>query len=167
MVDTKELHMHKIFAACIAYALIAALFFGRTFAGVAVRTGREAGFWTEWHYAVVIARVREEAAHVQGAESPYLMHMVIEPLATVAGTFDPSEHASEDVQFYVGTPSIPLSPAEGNIIMIVLRDGNFVVSDECQFMAHDLPLVVIDGIGDARVHDTLKKVREARAHPLP
>jgi hypothetical protein len=135
-------------------------------AGQAVRSGREPRFWTEWHRALVIARVRTEAAHVDGADSKFYMHMAIEPIATLAGTFDPSEHPSQDVEFYVGTPTIPNAPGEGEYIMIVLEDGHFIVSDECEFMPHGLPLVVIDGLGDPRVHDTLKKARDARAHPL-
>jgi hypothetical protein len=81
---------------------------------------------------------------------------------TGAGILDPKQ----DVEFYVGTPTIPNAPGEGEYIMIVLKDGHFIVSDECEFMPHGLPLVVIDGLGDPRVHDTLKKARDARAHPL-
>lgn len=64
------------------------------------------------------------------------MHMAIEPIATLAGTFDPSEHAKQDVEFYVGTPTIPNSPGVGEYILIVLEDGHFIVSDECEFMPH-------------------------------
>lgn len=158
--------MRNVAPFCVAYGMTAAVFLPAR-AGTAVRTGREAGFWTDWHRALVIARVRETAAHVERAESPFYMHMAIEPLATPAGTFDPSEHAQLDVQFYVGTPSIPEAPTEGDVVMIVIEDGHFIVSDKCQFMPHDLPLFVIDGLGDAHVHDALKaRKRGARKRGL-
>ena len=136
--------------------------------GTEVTSGREPRFWDgPPAHAVVLARVYEEAHHVKGADSPHYFEMTIEPLATVAGKFDPTEHAKLRVEFFVGTSSIPEAPAEGDVIMIVLQGGDFIVSDVCQFMPHDLPLVVVDGLNDPRVHDTLKRIREARAHPLP
>lgn len=48
------------------------LWLSPAYGGQAVRSGREPGFWTEWHRALVVARVRTEAAHVDGAESKVL-----------------------------------------------------------------------------------------------
>ena len=154
--------------AWMTWGLLGMMSSGVCLAGTSVVSGREPGFWSgPPEHAVVIARVYDEARHVKGAESDRSFEMTIEPLATLAGSFDPSQHAKLKVGFYVGTSSIPDAPAEGDLIMIVLEGGNFIVSDVCQFMPHNLPLVVIDGLSDPRVHDTLKKIRDARAHPLP
>lgn len=136
-------------------------------AAVGVYTGREPKFWSESHHSLILARVCDEATHVDGADSKFLLHMTIEPLATLAGEFDPSKHSKQDVRFYVGTPTIPEAPGEGTIVLAVVQDGNFVISDACQFMPHGAPMVAIDGLSDSRVLATLKKVREARAHPYP
>lgn len=46
-------------------------------------------------------------------------------------------------------------------------DQYAIVADICTFMPEKRALVVIDGLGDPRVLETLKKVQEARANPTP
>jgi hypothetical protein len=45
------------------------------------------------------------------------------------------------------------------------RPALFVVSDVCTFMPTGSALVVVDGLGDRRVAETVGKLRDARTHP--
>jgi hypothetical protein len=109
-------------------------------------------------------------------------------MASIAGTFDASEHPRFRVPLYTGsmTSSISIEPRVGNVILVVLLlgDRDTIASDFCTFMpdrdevinvngvkvfqtARASALVEIKGLGDPRVLETLKRIQEARAHPDP
>ena len=109
----------------------------------------------------------------------------LRPIATIAGKFDPSVSEELIVQFYAAQFSGSIGPGtciknvpqKGAIILAVIAPGFiegdenkpmvFIVSDACDFMPTSAGLLTISGLGDARVLETLKKIREARARPVP
>ena len=87
---------------CVMLALAGLIPLPRVNGGTQVLSGREPHYWDgPPPHAVVLARVYSEAEHVKGADSPHFFEMTIEPLATLAGKFDPSENAKLRVEFYV------------------------------------------------------------------
>jgi hypothetical protein len=50
-------------------------------------------------------------------------------------------------------------------ILTVVDGFNAIYPDSCAFMPNRVPLVVLDGWSDKRIEETLKAIREARAHP--
>jgi hypothetical protein len=144
-------------------------------AGLGTTTGKEPGRWTDDQYNVVVG-VITNVQRVRGeGYQPY--QATISPRATLGGTLDPSLHSSLPVRFYVSelTSSINRPPPEGATVMAVVQflpkeapgqqDAGFIVSDLCTFMPDRSALVVIKGLDDPRVAETLKKLQDARAHP--
>jgi hypothetical protein len=131
-------------------------------AGIGVNSGDERGFWTEDHFVVLVARITDEPKHVDGADSPHYYKMTIEPLATLAGAFDASDHADLQVTLYIGGPNIREVPPGGATVLAVVKDSNFIVSDYCMFMPDHSSLVVIDGLGDHKVIETIDRLRKVR-----
>jgi hypothetical protein len=134
-------------------------------AGIRVNRGDERGFWTEDHFVVLLARIANEAKHVDGADSPHYYKMTIQPLATLAGAFDASEQAGLKVTLYIGGPNIRDIPPVGATVLAVVKDSNFIVSDTCMFMPDHSPLAVVDGLGDRRVIETIDRLRKVRLPP--
>ena len=49
--------------------------------------------------------------------------------------------------------------------MAVVSEGKFIISDSCTFMPDDSPLVVINGLGDKSVRETIDRLRKVRLAP--
>jgi hypothetical protein len=144
------------------------LLFGVTsYGGYGVCTGRERGFWRADQHSVVVAKVLSDATHVETPSSKHYYKMSIEPVATLAGAFDVSRQAKIEVGFYIGGPNIDHAPPKDAFILIVLEQPAFIISDDCEFMPDHSALVIVDGLSDRRVHETLDKIRDARAHADP
>lgn len=163
--------MTTTFTVCLSM-----FFAGPATAGLGTTTGREWKLWTLGHYGVILAKVVSvEPVPAQPREH----RAVLEPLATVAGSFDPSERQARTFRVFIsqwGT-TITTAPPKGAIIMAVVRTGvlayderipsDWIVPDICKFMPEDKALVVIKGLDDPRVLETLRKIQDARAHPNP
>ena len=141
-------------------------------AGLGTTTGRERGLWTDGRYAVVVARVRSVAnLDVHGDAGTHAV--ALEPLATLAGGFDPSGAAQISARLYVGATgtTIRSAPPAGATVLAVLQlpekpeQDAFIVSDICTFMPDRAALVVVEGLADARVAATVARLREARTPP--
>jgi len=130
-------------------------------------TGREPGLFTVDRYSVIVARIIEVKPVDQKEPNPRQFEAVLEPLALIAGTFDPSESAKIREQFTAGeaaTLAIHEMPPKGAVVLVVIT-GDYILSSAATFMPGGVPLVVVKGIGDERVAETLSRIREARAHP--
>lgn len=150
-------------------------------AGLGTITGKEWGLWTEDRTSVIAATIRDVRKWEGGDYGQYRATLV--PLATLAGSLDPSLNPQLPVQFYVSdlTSSIRLSkplPKDGSTVLAVVqmpkpqnadreKPAGFIVSDICTFMPDGSALVPIDGLGDAKVAETLKKIQVARANANP
>ena len=135
--------------------------------GTATVNGSEPGLFTIDRFSVVVARVIEIKAVDPNDRHPTEFEVILEPLALVAGTLDPSENARIREQFTAGNAvnlSIRKPPPKDAIVLAMLK-GDYIVSSAATFMPDGVPLVVINGIGDKRVAETLSRIREARAHP--
>jgi hypothetical protein len=145
-------------------------------AGLGTTTGKERERWTTDRYNVVVASIRGIEKTKDDGAPPY--RATISPLATLAGSLDPSAHPDIPVTFYVSDMtssirrSVPL-PKDGATVLAVVQmsksDGDtvsgFIVSDICTFMPDESALVEIKGLDDPRVIATLKKLQAARAKP--
>jgi hypothetical protein len=158
-------------------AAVLFLFVPGVVAGLGTTTGRERGRWKEDRYAVVVARITD-IADAENADGVGLHTANLHPLATLAGAIDPSAAPVLRATFYVGQPTTPASPPTGSTVLAVIQlvggqeaekgqaaDEAFIVSDYCRFMPDNSPLVVIDGLGDRRVLETLQRLQEVRARP--
>ena len=156
--------------------LIACLVAGQSLGALPTTTGREPGLWTDGNYCVVVGTIHE----IRRNTADNRVQASLVPKATLAGSFDPSLHPQVRVDFRTGTTSsIRHVPAKGATVLAVIRWGmaveegshtrkaNWIVSDLCTFMPDRSALVVITGLDDPRVAQTLERIREARANPEP
>ena len=133
--------------------------------------------WREAMYSVVIGTLTEVKKWDGADHPPY--RATLAPRAAIAGPFDPSLYPTIPVSFDVSwtSSSIHEPPPNGATVMVVLQfmpkgggnpvDSAFIVSDECEFMPGETALVVIKGLDDPRVAETLKKIQAARLHQKP
>lgn len=151
-----------------------------TFAGTEVVSGAEPGLWTADRFNLVIGVVRD-VKKFKDPQSPsddrYSATLTLK--ASLAGQLDPSLVATLDVMFYAEHygSSIKTVPTEGTVVMALVRlrpsttedagPKDLISSAFASFMPGESSLVAIKGLDDPRVDETLKKVRNARAHPDP
>jgi len=153
------------------------LFCAPAIAGHAIRDGSEGELFGKDRYSVIVARV----AHVWVAKStdpvdPRDRDMIeLAPLATLAGTFDPSVNPTATFGYFSNdiSSSIKAPPKEGAIILTVVRDQilihedptprNVIVSDTCTFMPGGSALLTIKSLDDPAVSQTLERLQKARA----
>ena len=150
--------------------IVLLLLSGSCRAGLVTTTGKEWHRWTEDHYCVLAARVREIEQAKGDAGRFGVWFATLEPLAVFAGSYDPSESPSFDVSVYIGGAGTSIQddpPKKGATILAVVQNGNFIVSDICDFMPHGSAMVEINGLGDPRVIEAIKKIHDAREHPDP
>jgi hypothetical protein len=126
--------------------------------------------WSENNEALVIAQVVDDGPRVLNAD-----HIggnafaVLEPLAVLAGQLDPSATPDIKVTFYQGPGARHIFnlPPKGSLVLAVVSDKNFIISDTCTFMPDGSPLVVLDGLGDRRILETIGRLRKVRLAPAP
>jgi hypothetical protein len=89
---------------------------------------------------------------------------VIEPVAILAGELDPTSVHTLHVTFYYSriTPGRTELPPKGCTILAIVQGENFIISDECKFMPDQAAMVVVDGLGDRRIIDTVNRLRKVR-----
>jgi len=143
-----------------------------TLGGFGTISGKERGFWTEDRTSVVVGTIG--AIHARQVGEPQEYQAMFVPLATLAGSLDPSLRRVLDVRFFAGSDysSIDRLPANGAIVVAVVQldrfqaderePSNWIVSDLCLFMPKHSGLVVVDGLNDPRVAETLKKIQGTR-----
>jgi hypothetical protein len=129
-------------------------------------SGKEAEVWAQYELSVVVARVDRVAAGARYETGTHLITMT--PLATLAGLFDPSLYPEVAVATWIGEmgTSIHRAPAPGVVVIAVIgkNEGNRVVlAENFSFMPDSCPLVVVTGLDDPRIIETLRKIRLARA----
>ena len=145
----------------------------RAVAGQGILSGREWHLWSDAGYSIVIGRI----AGIKVDDRTGRCFAAFSPVATLAGSFDPSAKATLVVEFYVSstTSSIHHPPAEQSLVMVVYsrdyeivpdRDG-FIVSAICEFMPSQSAMVSLTGLDDVCIAETLKKVQEARKNEDP
>ena len=150
----------------------------RAHAAQRTTTGKEWRLWTEGGFSVVVGTIHDTKEEAPDGDLRY--RATLKPLATLAGSFDPSLHATLPVTFYTGKAisSIERPPAgDGANVLVVLRyqapederqaPSWIIVADICTFMPDQSALVIITGPDDLKVAATLKKLQEARANPDP
>lgn len=135
--------------------------------GLGTFDGRDEAEWTGGKAAVVLALVQETGPSASGVEH----QATFVPRATLAGSFDCSQHPRLRMRFFAsetGGTSIKRAPAEGDLVLVVIGtgagdDGYQVYSEYCAFMPGGEAMLTVRGIDDPRVAETLRKVQELRA----
>ena len=162
----------------VLFALLTCFLSRPAWGGLAEIDAGGEGVFTEYRCSVIVAKV-DKLWKVASPDSDIKNHAILSPLATLAGTFDPSLHSSLPVEFYSDgvTSSIKDPPKQGATVLAVIRyqvlihgdpdPRNLIVSEVCRFMPGNSALVVIKGMDDTRVNETLRKLQEARANPSP
>jgi hypothetical protein len=144
------------------------------FAGWGTVKGDDDRVWEKCF--VVVARVADVSAldPKMDPEDGATHLLLLEPLSTLAGTFDPSRQSELRVRLRIAgyADSVPEAPPRGSTILVfiapsvVARDGKLppfcVVTDKCPFMPDDGGLVVLRDAADKRILETMRKVRAAR-----
>jgi hypothetical protein len=145
-------------------------------AGWMTTNGKEKEDWEGGYYSIIIARIQG----IKKTEEIGVYKAVIIPKATVAGVLDPSVHPTIPVTFEVHLPELPGGitsirqvPPEGATVLAVLEYLPINDHDEarvyritpniCTFMPAQSGMVVIKGLDDPKVSETLKKIQRARA----
>ena len=136
-------------------------------------TGQERRSWGDDGYSVILARVKEVKTISEPDAGTH--EVKFEPMATIAGHFDPSESDVIVTRLYAHqfTTSIADVPPVGSYVLAVIaksliagdpkRPCLFVESMWCKFMPEESGLVVVDGPADKRILETLDRIRKARA----
>lgn len=155
----------------LAYIVCVVITLGSTtFAGIGTITGVESGTWNDDRTVVVVGRLTS----IRGDRQDEYRVAKFGPLLCLAGLFDPTATASLDVRFYIGDQSSSNSypgPTDDSLVLVVMRlsvelkEGptNIIVSDWCTFMPDRAGLVVLKGLDDPRLRETILRLREARA----
>ena len=159
--------INKLF---VAAALLMLAPLSQCRAGITTVTGAEATLWTEERTSLIIARVLSVESR---GKSKFAAALI--PIATLAGSLDPTSMAQLDVRFIAGSwgTSIRAAPARDALVMAVVRldlmqgdektPSNWVVSAVCAFMPEKSSLVELRTLDDPRVAETVERVRKARA----
>jgi len=104
--------------------------------------------WTEYGLSLVLARVTDLRQIVSGGSG---YKATVEPIATIAGSFDSSAQKELKISFLAGNDillEIHRVPSKASFILVVLRHGD-VFNQNCTFMRDGSPLVVLDdGLAD-------------------
>jgi hypothetical protein len=118
--------------------------------------------------SVIIAKVDE----IKAANEDDATHLlIIEPLATIAGDFDPSIERKLRVRMWVdnATSSVRQAPRPDALVMVVIRGGmlkgepvTYIVSDVCTFMPQRSACVTVTSLEDKVISETLARIREER-----
>ena len=148
------------------------------FGGGGMLTGRERDAWGHEGYSVIVAHV-VRVKTLPGVRSDEGTHEVrLEPLATLAGKFDPTQDPDLLTVMSVDrgsrTSSTDSVPPVDALVLAVIEPG-FLAGDPkrpciwitsmfCRFMPRESALVVIDGLGDKRITETVARIRDARKH---
>lgn len=162
----------RIIATCAA--LLALTCHAR--AGLGTITGKEAEGWDSGYYNVVVGTIHD--VQKEQDQPPERHRALLVPRATLGGTFDCSLHPKLPVTFYIGaaTSSVTRIPPEGASVLVLIQflpgengqtAAGFIFSDICTFMPDKSAMVVINGMDDPRLVDTLKRLQDARAHRAP
>jgi hypothetical protein len=159
------------------WSVVLSLLSYNAFGGQGTITGKERGNWDTGYYNVIIAVIRD--VQKDHDENPNRYRALCVPKAALAGSLDPSLYPALPVVFYVGKTvgSIEDLPRDGALVIAVLqlertpdakdKASAFIFSDICTFMPGESAMVVIKGLDDPRVAETLKKLQDARANPDP
>jgi hypothetical protein len=120
-------------------------------------------------YSIIIARVKD--VHKEVGDKPDSTHtLTIEPLATIAGLFDPSKYATIKVALWAATESsVDAAPDRGSLILAVIHPYEVrgerricITASMCTFMPGGSACVTVTGMNDKRILQTLDWVREER-----
>jgi hypothetical protein len=145
-------------------------------AGLGTTIGNERGLWTTYRYSVIAATIRDVRPNADPSQPN---RATLLPIATFAGTLDPSLNPKLEVRFYVGdrTSSVKGLPPDGATVLVAVIVGrhhadekegsDWIDSDLVAFMPNQSALVVIKGIDDPLVTQTLEKIRVARGAQKP
>lgn len=144
----------------------------RVFGGIDSLEGGDEGLWDEGGHSLIVARVRSVEALPSKVGPTH--RAVLEPLATLAGHLDPSAQSTIVVLLYaqaMGT-SVHAAPEKGDWILAVIwaaaTDGDerqkslYIESAFCRFMPKDAAVVVIRGLDDSIVKETLTRIQTSR-----
>jgi hypothetical protein len=148
----------------MASVLLLLLMCGVSGGGIDTITGDERGLWTEGHISVIVARVTAMEEFF-GRDAPASYRATLEPIALIAGSFDPSEHPTPRASFVAGPAAAMVihdPPPKGALVLVVLRDADWIYSDTCLFMPDRVPITILTGLDDKRIAQTLKRIQDAR-----
>ncbi len=144
-------------------------------AGHATMTGTGRHDWDKGALSLIIAKVssvKPLPANGRGNGGSHIAQL--EPIACLAGHFDPSSVRLLEVRFYAGDTmtSIKSAPPAGSLVLAVICPAYFdgdvkrpymaVTSDICTFMPDRSALVQISDLNDKLVEETIERIRDAR-----
>jgi hypothetical protein len=144
------------------------------FAGWGTEHGDEERLW-EANF-LIVARVIDVRAIDRkiDPEDDDTHLLLLEPLLTLAGSFDPSQQSELRVRLCVAdhADSVGEAPPKGSTILVVIYHGEIagdvtrpalcIPTARCLFMPDDAALVVLKDAADKRILETVRKVRAAR-----
>ena len=145
-------------------------------AGWGKLVGDERELWTDGHFNVVLGNITQIKHNVTDS-SRY--DAKFKPSVTIAGRFDCSNVLEFSVTFFITPPgsgwvtsAITDIPSDGAMVMVVMEftprgkgvpnDSGSIASQICEFMPHSSALVVVSGIEDPEIANTLLQIRRAR-----
>jgi hypothetical protein len=167
--------MHRAFSILIGAVVLGQLA-QSAYAGTVSLSGREPNLWRSGMAYLIVARVTEVQGLELGKNDENATHLIsLEPLSTVAGTFDPSKGSQIKARAYIGTPFAVIQdlPSKGAIVLALIEPGNIggddarpfpcISPDICHFMPNEQGLFILKGLDDPLVHETLERIRKERA----
>jgi hypothetical protein len=154
-----------------AYLLVLLLHCASANAGSQPVEGDESGLWNADMLSVVVGTIIGVKADDPRRAQPVDYTVRLEPIATLAGHLDPSLHRELHLRLKASDATTLLAihfvPKKGDLVMAVVLAEDTIYHDATLFMPDGVPLVVLDGVGDKRVVETLHRIQEARSHEKP
>lgn len=146
------------------------------FAALGTINGKEKEGWESGTYSIVVATIHD----IKKGEGVGVYKASINPEATLAGVLDPSVNPTIRVSFYVDPPTtqgvttyVRNIPPAGATVLAVLEylpindqteeRAYRVTPNICTFMPEESGMVIIKGLDDPKVAETLKRIQKARA----
>jgi hypothetical protein len=142
-------------------------------------TAGDEKLWDHGGAYLIVALVKEVAPVVVEPNEAATHILTLQPVCTLAGEFDPSKNPEIRARAWIdekhvkyGHSSMVAIPAKGTPVLVLIVQGNigddgrrpfpWVASAICTFMPEKYGLVAVKDLNDARITETLERIRRGR-----
>ena len=177
---TKNRNYRRIIAFFLCGAITLLACSNNLFGGLGIFDGSDEKAWGQFGSTVVIGIIKDIKEKDQHGNCV----AILVPQATIAGHFDVAVHASIKIEFQydVGSVFDPATvskrPNENDIVMVVMdimpKDdqnneefGDVLSRCRCTFMPEDCSMIVVKGLDDPVINETLHRIQNVRIKPMP
>jgi hypothetical protein len=140
--------------------------------GITTSDGTERGYWNSTgvvYCEIMKVEVMREIVEINGqSASSSTTKVVLKPIATLAGTIDPSSPSTirADAEFGVGWSAMYEPPAEGSKAVVVIDryENQFSIPNGgVLYMPNKRAIMEVNAFDDPKVTETIENLRKLRS----